>query len=94
MNRLLAELAPMAVRQMFIVHKELFYAAYATLSVRKRTYVADFLAREYAVDKQGAREALFGPEPGRDARAHPEPAPARDLGRMVGGWGAVERGRR
>lgn len=91
-NMLLAELAPMDVRQLYIVHKELFYTQYATWSERKRAYVADFLAREYAVDKQGARAALFGPEPGMSERA--APAPSRDLGRAVGPWGAVERGRR
>lgn len=92
-NMLLSELAPMDVRQMYITHKELFYANYATWSDRKRTYVADFLAREYAVDKQGAREALFGPEPGMDGRKRPEPSPARNLGRVVGPWGSVEKGR-
>ena len=95
---LLSELAPLDVRQMFIVHKELFYAHYATWSDRKKTYVAEFLAREYQVDKDGARAALFGPEPGMDERARPQmasgPKPSRDLGGMVGPWGAVNRGRR
>lgn len=93
-NMLLAELAPMDVRQMFILHKELFYASYAKWSERKRRYVADFLEREYKVDAQGAREALFGPEPSMDNRARPEPKPARDLGTVVGPWGAVSGGRR
>lgn len=93
-NMLLAELAPMDVRQMFILHKELFYTAYATWSERKRRYVADFLEREYKVDAQGAREALFGPEPSMDNRARPEPKPVRDLGPVVGPWGAVSGGRR
>ena len=97
-NMLLSELAPLDVRQMFIVHKELFYAHYATWSDRKKTYVAEFLAREYQVDKDGARAALFGPEPGMDERARPQmasgPKPSRDLGGMVGPWGAVNRGRR
>lgn len=92
-NMLLAELSPMDVRQMFIVHKELFYAQYATWSERKRQYVADFLEREYKVDATGAREALFGPEPSMDVRQRPEPKPARDLGTLVGPWGAVDRGR-
>ncbi|MFN7598574.1 MAG: DUF6638 family protein, partial [Cereibacter sp.] len=35
----------MPLRQLFITHKELFYALYATWSDRKRSYVADFLAR-------------------------------------------------
>jgi hypothetical protein len=93
-NMVLAELTPLDVRQMYIVHKELFYASYANWSDRKRHYVADFLEREYVVDKQGARNALFGPEPGMDDKHRPEPKPARDLGRVVGPWGAVERGGR
>jgi hypothetical protein len=89
-NMLLSELAPMDVRQMFIVHKEQFYASYATWSDKKRQYVAGFLEREYKVDAQGAREALFGPEPSMDARRQ-TPHPSRDLGTIVGPWGAVER---
>lgn len=92
-NMLLSELAPMDVRQMFIVHKELFYAQYATWSEKKRAYVADFLEREYKVDAQGAREALFGAEPSMDVR-HLVPHPSRDLGSVVGPWGAVKRGLR
>lgn len=85
-NMLLAALSPMDVRQMFITHKELFYAAYATWSERKRAYVADFLEREYKADATGAREALFGPEPSMDVR---QPAPVRDRVAEVGPWGAV-----
>jgi hypothetical protein len=95
-NMLLAELAPLDVRQMFITHKELFYAQYARWSDRKRGYVADFLAREYQVDKAGARAALFGPEPGMDDAARPVPKPATPRGGLVdlvGPWGAVKRGR-
>lgn len=92
-NMLLAELAPLDVRQMYIVHKELFYASYAKWSDRKRGYVADFLEREYKVDKVGARAALFGPEPGMDEAARPEPKPARTLIDRVGPWGAARRGR-
>jgi hypothetical protein len=88
-NMLLTELSPMDVRQMFIIHKELFYTQYATWSDRKKTYVADFLAREYQVDREGARTALFGPEPGMDALHRPEmasgPKPLRDP--VVGPWG-------
>ena len=90
-NMLLSELSPLDVRQMFITHKELFYARYATWSDRKRRYVVDFLEREYQVDRQGAREALFGPEPSMDARDRPHPKPARDLVQSVGPWGAVRR---
>ena len=93
-NMLLSELSPMDVRQMFIVHKELFYAHYARWSEAKRQFVADFLEREYKVDAQGAREALFGPEPSMDARERPHPKPARDLAAAVGPWGAVQRERR
>jgi hypothetical protein len=89
-NMLLAELSPMDVRQMYIVHKELFYESYARWSDRKKTYVADFLAREYQVDREGARTALFGPEPGMDEALRPQmaagPKPARDV---VGPWGSA-----
>jgi hypothetical protein len=51
---------------MYILHKELFYQTYMTWSDRKRQYVADFLAKEYMVDREGARKALFGEEPGMD----------------------------
>ncbi|MGL4239257.1 DUF6638 family protein [Tabrizicola sp.] len=88
-NMLLSELAPMDVRQMYITHKELFYAQYAGWSDRKKTYVADFLAREYQVDREGARTALFGPEPGMDELQRPEmvsgPKPTR--GPIAGPWG-------
>jgi hypothetical protein len=93
-NMLLAELAPMDVRQMYITHKELFYDSYARWSDRKKTYVADFLAREYQVDREGARVALFGPEPGMDEAQRPQmaagPKPPRDV---VGPWGTVDRRR-
>ncbi|MEE9454827.1 MAG: DUF6638 family protein [Paracoccaceae bacterium] len=62
-NMLLAQLCPRDIRQLFICHKPAFYRAYHTWNDRKRTYVADFLAREYMMDKAGARHALFGPEP-------------------------------
>ncbi|MGB8815581.1 MAG: DUF6638 family protein [Paracoccaceae bacterium] len=93
-NMLLAEMSPLDVRQMYIVHKELFYASYGRWSDRKRGYVADFLAREYAVDKQGARAALFGPEPGMDEAMRPEPKPTRDMVDLVGPWGAMRKGKR
>ncbi|PZQ97955.1 MAG: hypothetical protein DI533_12540 [Cereibacter sphaeroides] len=94
-NMLLAQLAPLDVRQLFIMHKELFYATYATWSDRKRGYVADFLAREYQVDKAGARAALFGAEPGMEvAEPRPAPVPARNMIDLVGPWGAVRSNRR
>ncbi|MDH3666462.1 MAG: hypothetical protein OEN23_05985 [Paracoccaceae bacterium] len=61
-NMLLAELTPKDVRQLFICHKEAFYAAYSTWSDAKRTYVVDFLASEFLRDKQGTWEALYGPD--------------------------------
>ena len=60
---LLAELAPRDIRQLFICHKQLFYQLYRAWSETKRSYVVDFLTREYQVDKAGARAALFGHEP-------------------------------
>ena len=101
-NQLLAELAPLDVRQLFICHKELFYRIYRGWSETKREYVANFLASEYQVDKAGTREALFGHEPGMEA---PPPPPKtrkapktktrkqRDMVRAVGPWGAVQRRR-
>jgi hypothetical protein len=53
--------------------------------------VADFLEREYVVDKQGARAALFGAEPGMTSRAEPAAA---DPVALVGPWGALRGGRR
>ncbi len=90
-NMLLAELAPLDVRQLFICHKELFYRLYATWPEAKRAYVADFLEREYQIDKAGARAQLFGPEPGM-ADAVPQAPP--DLVALAGPWGAVRRGRK
>jgi hypothetical protein len=93
-NMLLSQLAPLDLRQMFITHKELFYASYARWSDRKRGYVAEFLEREYQVDKAGARMALFGAEPGMDEEARPEPKPNRSMTDLVGPWGAVRKARR
>jgi len=88
-NMLLAELTPLDIRQLFICHKELFYRHYATWPEAKQAYVADFLAREYQVDKVGARAALFGHEP--DMTGEDPPPPPDDLIRRVGPWGAVRR---
>lgn len=99
-NMLLAELSPLDIRQLFICHKEAFYRAYAGWSAEKQTYVADFLAGEYMVDKAGTRAALFGHE---EPMAEPEPAPpgpwsaksdqsqVRDIIDLVGPWGAIIR---
>jgi len=84
-NMLLAELTRKDIRQLFICHKDLFYRLYRDWSDTKRSYVVDFLTREYQVDKVGARKALFG----HDApMKEPEPAPEEIIQR-VGPWGAV-----
>ena len=88
-NMLLSELAPKDIRQMFICHKEAFYRAYAGWSETKKSYVADFLDREYQADKAGARAALFGHDAPME---EPKPRPIReDLIARVGPWGAVRR---
>ncbi len=93
-NMLLAELTPLDFRQTFICHKELFYRRYAGWSETKKSYVADFLEREYQVDKAGARDALFGQEPDMENNVQPQPQkprPRADLIDRVGPWGAVRR---
>ncbi len=100
-NMLLSELSPLDIRQLFICHKEAFYALYATWPDEKREYVADFLEREYQVDKAGTRETLFGHE---DAMEEPQAAPVRgpwssghgyrieaDMIDRVGPWGGLRR---
>ena len=89
-NMFLCELSPLDVRQMFICHKELFYQSYRTWAPAKQAYVAEFLSREYMVDKAGARAALFGPEPGMETPVTEAPD---DLIARVGPWGAVLGGR-
>lgn len=88
-NMLLAELTPMDVRQLFICHKEAFYAAYMGWPDAKKDYVAEFLSNEYQVDKAGTRDALFGHEAAMDEPSGPPPLP--DLIDKVGPWGAVRR---
>ena len=78
-NMLLAELCPLDVRQLHICHKQAFYDAYMTWPDAKRDYVAEFLAREYMVDKAGAREALFGD------------APMHETETLAGPWGEYKR---
>jgi Family of unknown function (DUF6638) len=88
-NQLLSELAPLDIRQLFITHKSAFYAAYRTWPEAKKAYVADFLASDYAANKAGAREALFG---GRTAQPQAGPWGAKDdILDLVGPWGAVRR---
>lgn len=88
-NMLLAELAPKDARQMFICHKELFYATYNRWPEMKKAYVADFLVAEYLVDKVGAREALFGHDAPMEEPRMQRPEPVRDMIARVGPWGAV-----
>ena len=90
-NMLLSELSLLDVRQLFICHKELFYARYGTWPDQKKAFVADFLAREYQVDKAGAREALFGS--GDAPMEEPPQSEPRDVVDVVGPWGAVRRTR-
>ena len=66
-NRLLAELSPMDFRQLFICHKAMFYETYRSWAEEKRDYVVRFMAEEYAADKEGTRELLYGPWPSRYA---------------------------
>jgi len=84
---LLAELSPLDIRQLFICHKEAFYRAYETWPEQKQRYVADFLEREYQVDKAGTRDALFGHEEPMQEPQIKTP----DLIERVGPWGAVNR---
>ncbi|GGD46587.1 DUF6638 family protein [Sinisalibacter lacisalsi] len=89
-NQLLSELAPLDIRQLFITHKTAFYAAYRDWPEAKKDYVAEFLARDYAANKAGAREALFGGAPPSPWRTGPRP-PKDDIIDLVGPWGAVRR---
>ena len=86
-NMLLSELSPLDVRQLFICHKQAFYAAYARWPEAKQDYVARFLEAEYKADKLGARAALFGHDAPMDT---PVTAP-QDMIARVGPWGAVRR---
>ncbi|MFD1796383.1 DUF6638 family protein [Paracoccus aurantiacus] len=87
-NQMLTELAPHDVRNLFIMHKPLFYKRYQTWDEAKKEYVVNQLAREYQIDKQGTREALFGPEPGMN-----EPFGASGTTGMPGPWGTARSGR-
>ena len=95
-NRLLSELAPLDVRQLFICHKEAFYAAYETWPRAQQAYVASFLEQEYQVDKAGTRQALFGSEADMTEPAPVESSPwdmrrSDDIIERVGPWGAINR---
>ena len=62
-NMLLTDLSRLDFRQLFIMHKPLFYQRYREWSEGKKDFVVRFLEQEYAMDKAGARDALFGAEP-------------------------------
>jgi len=87
-NQLLSELTPLDIRQLFICHKQLFYQFYSEWSDAKKNYVVDFLAREYQVDKAGARDALYG---GDASMEEPGTSSGDRLIDIVGPWGAVKR---
>ncbi len=89
-NMLLAELAPKDIRQLFICHKEVFYRAYQGWTETKKSFVADFLEREYLADKAGAREALFGHDAPMEMPKVRRRA-SEDMIVRVGPWGAVRR---
>ena len=72
-NMLLTDLSRLDFRQLYICHKPLFYAAYRDWPEVKKDYVVQFLRDEYAVDKAGAREALFGAEPDMEQREFVSP---------------------
>ncbi len=90
-NQLLSELSPLDVRQLFICHKELFYAQYVNWSEAKKQFVVDFLVQEYQADKAGARDALFGHD---EPMEEPGPSSEDRLIDIVGPWGPVTRRRR
>ncbi len=92
-NQLLSELSPLDVRQLFITHKPAFYAAYAKWPEAKKEYVAEFLHRDYAANKAGARDALFGGAEPQVKPAAPtgKSRPERDIVDLVGPWGSVLR---
>jgi len=87
-NMLLSELCPWDFRQMFLCHKDAFYAAYQTWPDAFRDYVVQTLSNTYMTDRTGMREALFGdnaepPRASRRRRAEPEV--------LTGPWGPYER---
>lgn len=86
-NRLIAALTPMDMRQLFICHKEAFYSAYARWPDPLRSYIAELLADEYMSDKPSLRATLFGPT----GDTSQDDIAARV--KAVGPWGALK-GRR
>jgi len=74
-NMLLTDLSRLDFRQLFICHKSLFYEAYKSWTDQKKDFVVRFLQQEYAMDKAGAREALFGTEPSMENVPRPAAIP-------------------
>ncbi len=95
-NMLLAVLCPLDPLHMFTFHKQAFYEAYASWPEAKRAYIADALARDYAADKVGTRDRLFGHHdtdgPWGRAPVSPKRDKQRDIVDLVGPWGALRRG--
>lgn len=82
-NMLLTDLSRLDFRQLYICHKSLFYETYQSWSEGKKAFVVQFLEEEYAIDKAGARETLFGAEPSMEEEPQPrsrrpKPDPKRD----------------
>ena len=95
-NQLLAELAPLDVRQLYLCHKTAFYRAYRSWPDAKRQYVANYLAAEVQMDADGARRTLFGEEPAMDRPSPWAKAERRrnELVNRVGPWGSLNKGKR
>jgi hypothetical protein len=96
-NMLLSDLSRLDFRQLFICHKPLFYEAYQGWSNTKQDFVVRFLQQEYAMDKAGAREALFGDEPAMDEPPAPPVRPkqkAKPRERYESPWGPPEKKKR
>jgi hypothetical protein len=77
-NMLLTDLSRLDFRQLYICHKPLFYETYRSWSEGKKAFVVKFLEEEYAMDKAGARETLFGPEPSMSEAPEPRSRRARE----------------
>ena len=84
-NQLLAELCPLDIRQMYLMHKELFYATYRNWPDEKRAYVAEYLGRVVQQDADAARAMLYG---SGDA-----PSRRESVIDQVGPWGRIRRSR-
>jgi hypothetical protein len=93
-NMLLAELSPLDIRQLFVCHKQAFYAAYADWPQAKKDFTVEMLMRDYQADKAGLRTRLFGGGTTTEFPRTKRRRSADDLVERVGPWGAVNRSRR